>query len=243
MSTVYQVSDVCKVYKNNIHALKNISLTIRQGEILGLIGVNGSGKTTLSSIIAGLIPATSGSIMHNDKPIYKNLSEYKRLIGLCPQKLNLDNRITVKENLINDGLFFGFTYDESVDKFNSLSEKLMLGKYEDSYPAVLSGGYKQRVAIARALMHNPKLVIFDEPTLGLDPNVRKNLWDIILNLKKEGISVLLTTHYMDEVEYLSDRICILHNGEMQFLGKLDELKSKKEGNLEEIMVKIGEDGI
>lgn len=242
MSNVYQVRNICKIY-NDAYVLKNISLSIHQGEILGLIGVNGSGKTTLSSIIAGLIPATSGEVFYGAESIYKNLPQYKRLIGLCPQKLNLDNRITVKENLVNDGLFFGMSYAEASAKFVSLSKKLMLDKYENAYPVTLSGGYKQRVLIARSLMHDPKLVIFDEPTLGLDPNVRRHLWDIILSLKNDGISILLTTHYMDEVEYLSDRICILHNGGMKFVGTLDELKEKRAGNLEEILTTIEKDEI
>ncbi len=239
MNNVYQVRKVCKTYSSNNHvALKNISLDIAQGEILGLIGVNGSGKTTLSSIIASVIPLTDGDVLYNGKSIYNNITEYRKLIGLCPQKINLDKRITVKENLINDALYFGFSYEYAVEKFNEISKKLMLNKYEDSYPMTLSGGYKQRVSIGRALMHNPSLVIFDEPTLGLDPHIRKQLWDIILKLKSDGISVLLTTHYMDEVEVLSDRVCLLHAGEIKFIGNIDELKKGKDSNLEDVVIKI-----
>ncbi|QEK38396.1 ABC transporter ATP-binding protein [Candidatus Cytomitobacter primus] len=241
MHNVYQIKNVCKTYPNGHKALNNVSININQGEVIGLIGVNGSGKTTLSSIIASLIPLTSGEVLYNGKSIYDNISKHRQMIGLCPQKINLDNRITVKENLINDALFFGLSRKEAVERFNVISKKLMLQEYENSYPATLSGGYKQRVSIGRSLMHDPKLVIFDEPTLGLDPHIRKHLWDIILDLKKDGVSVILTTHYMDEVEYLSDYICLLHNGEVKFSGTLDELKKERNGNLEDIMVAISEE--
>ncbi len=236
MRNIYKINKVCKTYPNNNIALQDISLEIKQGEILCLIGANGSGKTTFSSIMASLIPMTSGEVLYNGKSIYTNISEYRKLIGLCPQKINLDNRISVKENLINDALFFGFSYEYAVKKFEEISKKLELGKYENSKPTTLSGGYKQRVSIGRSLMHNPSLVIFDEPTLGLDPHIRKNLWDIISQLKNDGISVLLTTHYMDEVEFLADRICWLDSGKMKFLGSLEELKSSYKGTLEEIVI-------
>jgi len=234
-----KIDNISKIYSDGTKALKGVSLNIQQGEILGLLGVNGSGKTTLSSILATLIPPTEGSISYQKNSIYKDINQYRRIIGFCPQKPNLHNDLTVRENLYFDALYFGFSEKEALNKLDELIEKLSLQKYINAKPKTLSGGYKQRVMIARALMHNPKFVILDEPTVGLDPHIRRNLWEIIKDLKKNDITVLLTTHYLDEAEKLADRVCVLDKGKIITIDTSKNLKKRfKEKDLESAFIQL-----
>lgn len=240
-----QVQDIVKTYPGTpkpIEALKGASIDIYQGEILSLLGVNGAGKTTLSSIISSLHPPTSGDIVYNGTSIYKNLTDYRRMIGFCPQKPNIDAMLTIEENLIFAGRYFNLPEQEIKARSAELMEKFNLTKYAQSKGSILSGGYKQRFLIARTLMHKPKLVILDEPTVGLDPHVRRNLWNVIKELKNNGVTVLLTTHYLDESEYLSDRVCILDKGIIQMIDTPENLKTKySKGNLEDVFIQIMEE--
>lgn len=221
------------------HALNNVSLSIFKGEIIGLLGVNGAGKTTLSSIIATLIPATSGSIEYEGKSIYDQLANFRSIIGYCPQKPNLNNMLTVRQNLERTAVYHNIPKELAQERINKLVKQFELMQYEHESPAVLSGGYKQRVVIARALLTNPKLVILDEPTVGLDPHIRHQLWEIIRDLKKLNIAVLLTTHYLDEAEVLSDRICILDKGTIKLIDTPQQLKTTyQKSNLEEVFLQI-----
>jgi ABC-2 type transport system ATP-binding protein len=236
--TLLVLSHVSKKFGSR-HALHDISLTISEGEIIGLLGVNGAGKTTLSSIIATLIPATTGSIVYLGRSIYDQLPEYRSIIGYCPQKPNLTNLLTVRQNLERTAAYHNIPKDVAKVKIDQLVEQFELGTYQNDVPAVLSGGYKQRVVIARALLTNPKLVILDEPTVGLDPHIRHQLWEIIRDLKKLNISVLLTTHYLDEAEVLSDRICILDKGNIKLIDTSENLKTiYQKSNLEEVFLQI-----
>ncbi|MBP6891957.1 ABC transporter ATP-binding protein [Candidatus Babeliales bacterium] len=235
------IKDVSKTYQGTptIQALKNINLDIYEGEILGLLGVNGAGKTTLSSIIATLHPATTGSILYNGTSIYKDVISFRRIIGFCPQKPNIDSMLTIKENLMFAGRYFNMPHDQIEQRSNELMQKFQLTKYANSKGAVLSGGYKQRFLLARTLMHQPKLIILDEPTVALDPHIRKNLWDVIKMLKSEGVTVILTTHYLEEAEVLSDRVCILDNGTVKLIDTPENLKRNfKEANLEDVFLKL-----
>lgn len=219
--------------------MKKVSLEIQEGEILGLLGVNGCGKTTLSSILTTLLPPTEGDVLYQGQSIYKDLNQYRRIIGFCPQKPNLHNELTVRENLYFDALYFGFSEKDAKDKLDELVEKLWLKEYLHANPNTLSGGYKQRVMIARALMHNPKFIVLDEPTVGLDPDIRRELWDIVAELKKNGMTVLLTTHYLDEAEKLSDRVCVLDKGNVITIDSSQNLKKKfKEKNLENAFIQL-----
>lgn len=223
-------------------ALKDINFKIYQGEVLGLLGVNGAGKTTLSSIIASLHPPTSGDVLWNSKSIYQDVIAYRRIIGFCPQFPNLDKDLSIEENLVFSGLYFGLSKKEIEKRKEMLIEQLELGVYRKSTAKVLSGGYKQRFLIARTLMHRPKLVILDEPTVGLDAHIRRQLWEIIKSLKKEGVTVLLTTHYLDEAEYLSDRVCFIHEGKMYTIDSPHSLKKKyNKDSLEEVFLQFIDD--
>src|SRR3990167_8345151 len=220
-------------------ALKSVSFDLKEGEIFGLLGVNGAGKTTLSSIIATLHPATEGDLIYNDKSVYNNLIEYRKIIGFCPQKPNLDLMLTLEENLIFAGKNYGMHKVEIAKRVSELAQKFDLSEYLKQQAYALSGGFKQRFLIARALMHNPKLVILDEPTVGLDPAIRHQLWKVIKELKKDGVTVLLTTHYMDEADELSDRVCIIDAGSIITIDTPQNLKiAHQASNLEEVYLKL-----
>jgi len=222
-----------------IKALKGVSLDIFQGEIISLLGVNGAGKTTLSSIISSLNPPTSGDVVYQGKSIYKNLIDYRGIIGFCPQKPNIDGMLTIEENLYFAGRYFNVPADEIKKRAAILMEKFSLTQYAHSKGSILSGGYKQRFLLARTLMHQPKIVILDEPTVGLDPHIRRDLWNVIKELKKEGVTVLLTTHYLDEAEYLSDRVCILDKGVIKLVDTPENLKNTyHQTNLENVFIEI-----
>jgi ABC-2 type transport system ATP-binding protein len=242
-STLLQINNIKKHYfeKGTLikEALKGVSFDLQQGEIFCLLGVNGAGKTTLSSIIATLHPATEGELIYQGKSVVDNLIEYRKIIGFCPQKQNLDLTLTLEENLIFAGKYYGMHKAEIVQRVAELAQKFDLSEYLHQQAQVLSGGFKQRFLIARALMHNPKLVILDEPTVGLDPAIRHQLWNVIKGLKKSGITVLLTTHYMDEANELSDRICIMSAGEIIAIDTPQNLKSAHQAsNLEEVFLKL-----
>jgi len=240
--SILEIKQLTKIYQQNckkIIALNDISLTIKKGEIFGLLGVNGAGKTTLSSILATLHPPTSGQVLFEGKSIYENLAAYRQKLGFCPQKQNLDAFLNVKNNLIFAGRYFLMPEEEIKNRADRLMEQFDIKKYAAYDVDKLSGGNKQRLLIARALMHMPKIVILDEPTVGLDPDIRHTLWKLIKGLKKMGITVILTTHYLDEAEELSDRVCILHKGTILLVESVKALKARhEEATLEDIFLKL-----
>lgn len=242
---ILTITNLSKTYqdkKTTVHALKDVSLTINEGEIFGLLGVNGAGKTTLSSILATLHPATSGSIVYKGQSIYTSLNDYRKQLGFCPQNQNLDTELTVYENLLFAGRYFLIPESTIKQRITDLMRQLELERYADFDIDSLSGGNKQRVLIARALLHNPEIVILDEPTVGLDPDIRRKLWDLIKSLKTMGITVILTTHYLDEAEVLSDRICILHKGTIKLIESVQVLREQhKMAHLEDIFLKLTQD--
>ena len=241
-SVVLHINNLTKIYqtkKHIIYALDNINLDIHRGEIFGLLGVNGAGKTTLSSILATLHPPTRGNVLFNGTSIYANLMQYRKALGFCPQQQNLDQFLTVKENLIFAGRYFLMPQEAIEKRVSYLLDKFELNDYATFNISELSGGNKQRLLIARALMHNPDIVILDEPTVGLDPDIRRKLWQYIRDLKQMGITIILTTHYLDEAEYLSDRICILHKGKIILIESVENLKrSHAKEKLDDIFLEL-----
>lgn len=237
-NVLLKIKNIKKKYSSK-EALKGVSLDIYKGEILALLGVNGAGKTTLSSIIATLHPPTEGDIEFEGKSIYDDVASYRFAIGFCPQKPNLNSMLTLEQNLRLSGSYYQMT-DEQIDaRLKRLVNQFGLAEYLDQKAQVLSGGYKQRFMIARALMHNPKLVILDEPTVGLDPHIRRQLWNQIKELKGLGVTVILTTHYLDEAEQLSDRVCVLDGGLIKLIDTPDKLKSDfKMNNLEDVFIAL-----
>ncbi|HEV2916364.1 MAG TPA: ABC transporter ATP-binding protein [Candidatus Babeliales bacterium] len=239
---ILSIKNLTKEYKTKhttVRALDNVSLDIYEAEVLCLLGVNGAGKTTLSSILATLHPPTSGDVEFNGISIYKNLGYYRRSLGFCPQKQNLDPFLTVRENLVFAGRYFLIPEDETQKRTDEILSQLELTRYKNFKIDALSGGTQQRLLIARALMHKPRIVILDEPTVGLDPDIRRKLWDLIAELKVQGITVIITTHYLDEAEYLSDRVCLLHKGELRLVESVETLKEKHgHSTLEEVFLTI-----
>lgn len=244
MSTVLlKIKSVKKRYGTK-EALKGVSLDIFKGEIFGLLGVNGAGKTTLSSIIATLHPATEGDIEFEGASIYKHLSSYRSKLGFCPQRPNLNLQLTLEENLRLSGQYYQLTSQQIKERLHVLVQQFELGSYLKEKASVLSGGYKQRFMIARALMHNPKLVVLDEPTVGLDPHIRRQLWSKIKELKNDGITVILTTHYLDEAEQLADRVCVLDQGAVKLIDTPDKLKADfKMNNLEDVFIALMQNNV
>lgn len=233
-----EIKNIKKSYGSQ-QALKGVSLTIQRGEILSLLGVNGAGKTTLSSIIATLRPPTEGDVLFNGKSIYEHLIEYRQAIGYCPQKPNLNRLLTVEQNLVFAGTYYGMPDEAIQTRLKELVAQFGLKDYLHKKPTELSGGYQQRVSLARSLMHRPQIIILDEPTVALDPHVRHQLWDFIKQMKQQNISIILTTHYLDEAEILSDNVCLLDKGMIKLIDTPANLmKSFQKGRLEEVFLQL-----
>lgn len=238
MKILLSLRDITKAY-DSFQALKGITLDIFAGEIVSLLGVNGAGKTTLSSIIATLHPPTTGDLVMHGKSIYQDVPSYRRLIGFCPQKPNLNPNLNVRQNLEFAGRFYGLAEEVVQQRVDEVMKRFGLEKYAEKFSNQLSGGYRQRVVIARTLLHKPKLIIFDEPTVALDPHVRHQLWDLIKELKKDGVTVLLTTHYLDEAEVLSDRVIMLDQGQIMLIDTPENLKKQhQQGRLEDVFITL-----
>lgn len=237
-STILSIKNIKKRYASK-EALKGVSLDIYKGEVLALLGANGAGKTTLSSIIATLHPPTEGDIEYKGVSIYKDIASYRYVIGFCPQRPNLHPNLTLEQNLKWSGSYYQMTDEQIEERFNQLVKQLDLHEYLQEKASVLSGGYKQRFMIARALMHNPEIVLLDEPTVGLDPHIRRQLWQQIRDLKQLGVTVIITTHYLDEAEQLSDRVCVLDKGLIKLIDTPDKLKADfKMKNLEDVFIAL-----
>jgi ABC-2 type transport system ATP-binding protein len=230
--------DIVKRYGSR-DVLQGISFNIEQGEIVSLLGPNGAGKTTLSAIIAALKAPTAGDVIWQGISIYKDVPAFRYKIGYCQQKCNLNDELSLYDNLAYAGLAFGMTEAAVKHRIDELSQKLSLGKYLEARSYALSGGFKQRFMIARSLMHSPNLLILDEPTVALDPHVRRQLWEYIKLLKEDGVSVLLTTHYLDEAEYLSDRVVVLDAGKITHIDTPRGLMAAfKKDKLEDVFIHL-----
>ncbi len=239
-NVLLHVKNVKKSYGEK-EALKGVTLDIYEGEIFGLLGVNGAGKTTLSSIIATLHPPTHGDVLYKGASIYKDVMRYRLQLGFCPQKPNLNDMLTLEQNLAFAGRYYGMSEECIHKRIETLTQQFDLGAYLSMTSSALSGGYRQRFMISRSLMHNPRLLLLDEPTVGLDPQIRRQLWTIIKELKNAGVTVLLTTHYLDEAEQLSDRVCILDQGQVKLIDTPDKLIADfKQKNLEDVFVSLME---
>lgn len=237
-SVLLTIKNIQKKYDSK-DALKGVSFHINKGEIFGLLGVNGAGKTTLSSIIATLHPPTGGDIEFEGESIYKDLVRYRYSLGFCPQRPNLNPHLTLEQNLRLSGEYYQLTPAQIDERFDYLVKQFELAPYLHQKSSVLSGGYKQRFMIARALMHRPKLVILDEPTVGLDPHIRRQLWDSIKALKNDGVTIILTTHYLDEAEQLADRVCVLDAGIVKLIETPEKLKADfAMNNLEDVFIAL-----
>jgi ABC-2 type transport system ATP-binding protein len=224
---IVEIENLTKVYlsKQRVVALEGIDLELKQGEIFGLLGPNGAGKTTTISIATTRALPTSGTVRIKGINVVKHPAHARRLIGVVPQFNTLDRSLTVYENLYFHCRYFGFSHAHAKSRSLELLTQFMLSERKDSYPQQLSGGLAQRVQIARAIAHRPTVLFLDEPSAGLDPQSRMAMWSAVEGLRTEGITVLLTTHYMEEADSLSDRLAIIDYGRVLALGSPEKLKS------------------
>ena len=213
---ILSVKNLRKIYKKNgskeTQAIKNLNLEVKEGEIFGLLGPNGAGKSTFINILAGLVLKTSGSVNVWGFDIDKNPRQVRASIGIVPQELNLDPFFNPRKLLeLQAGLYGVRKKDRITD---TVLKMVSLDNQADSYSRGLSGGMKRRLMIAKALVHQPPIIILDEPTAGVDVELRKNLWENIKILNKSGVSIILTTHYLHEAEEMCDRVAIINKGEL-----------------------------
>ena len=218
------INNLSKVYDNGFNALKNINLKIRKGEIFAMLGPNGAGKTTLISIICGIVNPTSGNVTVDDYDIIKNYRETRSRIGLVPQELTLEQFETVFNNVSYSRGLYGKKADPN--HIEKVLKQLSLWDKKDLKLRQLSGGMKRRVLIAKALSHEPTILFLDEPTAGVDVELRKEMWQVVENLRKTGVTIILTTHYIEEAEAIADRVGVINQGEIVVVDETKELLKK-----------------
>jgi ABC-2 type transport system ATP-binding protein len=213
---IVEIEGLQKTYdgKQRVVAVDGIDLSVHEGELFGLLGPNGAGKTTTISICTTRALPTDGGVRIAGIDVVAHPAVARRCIGVVPQYNTLDRACTIFENINFHCLYFGFSRTEADDRTNHLLAQFHLTERAGAYPAQLSGGLAQRVQIARAIAHHPKVLFLDEPSAGLDPQSRIAMWDAVRNLREEGITVVLTTHYMEEADELCDRVAIIDHGKI-----------------------------
>ncbi len=208
------IKNLTKMYSSKVHALKGINLEVTQGDFFALLGPNGAGKSTAIGIISSLVNKTSGSVSILGFDLDSNREDAKSNIGLVPQEFNFNQFEVVEEILINQAGYYGISRNEATKSTEFYLKKLVLWDKRKSMARDLSGGMKRRLMIARALVHNPKLLILDEPTAGVDLEIRRSMWDFLRELNEQGTTIILTTHYLEEAEQLCKNIAIIDQGKI-----------------------------
>ena len=221
MDSIISIKGLSKTYKTGFEALKSVNLEIKRGEILALLGPNGAGKTTLISTICGIISPSSGSVTVDGFDIISDFRKTRAIIGLVPQELTLGSFDTVWGTVRFSRGLFGSKKDDAY--LEQLLKDLSLFDKKDSEIRALSGGMKRRVLIAKALSHNPKILFLDEPTAGVDVELRKDMWKIVNKLQSQGVTIILTTHYIEEAEEIAERVGVINNGELLLVEKKNDL--------------------
>ena len=224
MNNYISINNLSKIYSNKFHALNNINLNIKKGEIFALLGPNGAGKTTLINIICGIVAPTSGKITVNNFDIISNYKKARSMIGIVPQELTVEAFETVFDNVsYSRGLYGKSSNPQYIE---SLLKELSLWDKKSNRLRELSGGMKRRILIAKALSHEPKILFLDEPTASVDVELRKDMWEIVKKLKSKGVTIILTTHYIEEAEEIADRVGIINKGKIILVDKKNELINK-----------------
>ena len=224
MQAILSVSNLSKTYASGFSALKSINLTIRRGEIFALLGPNGAGKTTLISIVCGIVNPSAGTVLVDGHDIVDEYRASRGLIGLVPQELTTDAFETVWATVSFSRGLFGKPPDPA--HIERVLKSLSLWDKKDSKIITLSGGMKRRLLIAKALSHEPQILFLDEPTAGVDVNLRRDMWQLVRSLRETGVTVILTTHYIDEAEEMADRIGVISKGELILVEEKAELMRK-----------------
>ena len=224
MQPIISISNLSKTYASGYQALKSINLDIRSGEIFALLGPNGAGKTTLISIICGIVTASEGAVLVDGRDIAKDYRIVRAMIGLVPQELTTDAFETVWNTVSFSRGLFGKPHNPA--HIEKVLKELTLWNRKDSKIMTLSGGMKRRVMIAKALSHEPQILFLDEPSAGVDVELRKDMWEIVRALRASGVTIILTTHYIEEAEDMADRIGVISKGEIILVEDKAELMRK-----------------
>ena len=214
MKNALEIINLNKTYRNGFEALKNINLEIKSGDFFAFLGPNGAGKSTVIGIISSLVTISSGNVKVLDEDIKDNPDWAKKNIGIVPQEYNLNQFIPIQETMLNVGGYFGITREDAQERTYELFSQLGIWDKRDLTPRELSGGMKRRLMIARALIHKPNILILDEPTAGVDTELRLTMWDFFQEINKKGVTIILTTHYLEEAERLCKNLAIIHKGEI-----------------------------
>lgn len=224
---IVSIASLTKIYEDKqqrVTAVDGIDLEVREGELFGLLGPNGAGKTTTIGICTTRILPTTGSVTIAGVDVVRHPAQARTSIGVVPQYNTLDRSLTIYENLYYHCLYFGFSARQARERSEALLKQFLLFERRKAYPMQLSGGLQQRIQIARAIAHRPAVLFLDEPSAGLDPQSRIAMWDAVRSLRQEGITVALTTHYMEEADELCERVAIIDHGKLLALDKPEMLK-------------------
>ncbi|MDW9416121.1 ATP-binding cassette domain-containing protein [Sinorhizobium meliloti] len=224
MAPIVSVSNLSKTYASGFQALKGVSLDIEEGEILALLGPNGAGKTTLISIVCGIVNATGGKVAVGGNDVVRDFRQTRAMIGLVPQELTTDAFETVWNTVSFSRGLHGKKPDPA--HIEKVLKDLSLWNKKDSTLRELSGGMKRRVLIAKALSHEPRVLFLDEPTAGVDVSLRKSMWEVVQRLRASGVTIILTTHYIEEAEEIADRIAVINSGEILLVEDKNALMTK-----------------
>ena len=245
------IENLEKTYKNGVQAVKGVSLTVPAGDFFALLGPNGAGKTTIIGITTGLVNKTAGTVKVFGHDIDSETEKAKTYIGLVGQEVNFNPFEKPLDIVVNQGGYYGIPRDVALPRAEKLLTDLGLGKKKMQPAISLSGGMKRRLMIARALIHHPKFLILDEPTAGVDVELRRSMWEYLQGLTKSGVTILLTTHYLEEAEQLAKHVAIINKGVIAAEGTMDEILSMHDENaakggyrgskLEEVFIQLTKD--
>jgi ABC-2 type transport system ATP-binding protein len=234
-----RVEKLKKTYSTGVLALDGVSLEVGAGKFFGLLGPNGAGKTTLINSIVSLARPDSGSVEVFGRDAYEEFREARRMIGVSPQEINLDKFLTVEETMLFHAGYYGVPKEKARERAGELLERFALTEKRKQRVNTLSGGMKRRVLFARALMHDPKVLFLDEPTAGVDVELRYKLWGYIRELNHGGLTILLTTHYLEEAEALCEEVALINGGKIAAQGTSAELKERYgAASIEEVYLKV-----
>ncbi len=224
MSPIIQITNLFKTYNSGLHALRDISLEIKRGEIFALLGPNGAGKTTLISVICGIVNKSSGTVLVDGHDNVIDFRASRKMIGLVPQELHLSIFESVWDTVAFSRKLFG--REDSPQYLEKILKQLSLWDKKDAKIMTLSGGMKRRVLIAKALSHEPQILFLDEPSAGVDVELRKDMWNVVRELRQTGVTIILTTHYIEEAEEMADRVGVINNGQMILVDDKNALMKK-----------------
>lgn len=231
-----EIKNLHKKYDNGPVAIKDISLTVSKGEFFALLGPNGAGKSTLIGVTCGLVKKSSGKVIVQGHDIDKDPDDAKLHTGLVPQEINADIFSTVEDVLYTQAGYYGISRKEAKDQIEMLLKRLALDGKRKAQVIELSGGMKRRLVIARALVHKPTFLFLDEPTAGVDVELRHDMWKFLEELNGDGVTIILTTHYLEEAERLCKRLAIISHGEIKRIGTMEEVCAGRK--LEEVYLEI-----